>query len=141
MVQAGSFYQTGLVPGMYNMIAVLDNGKEVLLPDPVEVGVSPSYDLELDLPGSIFFDTMKGMNDEVIANHTFELIDTILGIEKVVEITTDEDGNFSYGPITSGEYFYRIDLDSDGWYELNETLLVRGDSENFSLAFASTYND
>ena len=136
MVQAGSFYQTGLVPGMYNMIAVLDNGKEVLLPDPVEVGINPSYDLQLDLPGSIFFDTMKGMDDEVIANHTFELIDTILGIEKAVEITTDENGNFSYGPITSGEYFYRIDLDSDGWYELNETLLVRGDSENFSLAFA-----
>jgi len=136
MVQAGSFYQTGLVPGMYNMIAVLENGKEVLLPDPVEVGVNPSYDLQLDLPGSIFFDTMKGMNDEVIANHTFELVDTILGIEKAVEITTDENGNFSYGPITSGEYFYRVDLDSDGWYELNETILVRSDSENFSLAFA-----
>ena len=136
MVQAGSFYQTGLVPGMYNMIAVLENGKEVLLPDPVEVGVNPSYDLQLDLPGSIFFDTMKGMDDEVIANHTFELVDTILGIEKAVEITTDEEGNFSYGPITSGEYFYRIDLDSDGWYELNETIIVRSDSENFSLAFA-----
>ena len=154
MVQAGSFYQTGLVPGMYNMIAVLDNGKEVLLPDPVEIGVTPSYDLQLDLPGSIFFDTMKGMDDVIIANHTFELIDSSLFAQSssdgttcsisdgCVEITTDEDGNFSYGPITSGEYFYRIDLDNDGWYELNETFNVRSDSENFSLAFAiPTYTD
>lgn len=142
MVQAGSFYQTGLVPGVYNMIAVLDNGKEVLLPDPVTIGIAPSYDLELDLPGSIFMDTMKGMDDVIIANQTFELVDTLLGVENAIEITTDEEGNFSYGPITSGEYFYRIDLDNDGWYELNETFLVRGDSENFTLAFAvPTFTD
>jgi len=154
MVQAGSFYKTGLVPGMYNLIAVLDNGKEVLLPDPVEVGINPSYDLELNLPGSIFFDTMKGMNDAVIANQTFELIDAILYADSFadntvcvssagcIEITTDEDGNFSYGPITSGEYFYRVDLDDDGWYELNETFVVFGDSENISLAFAvPTFTD
>lgn len=142
MVQAGSFYQTGLVPGMYNMIAVLDNGKEVLLPDPVEVGITPSYDLELNLPGSIFSDKMKGIDDVAIANHTFELVDTILGVDNAVEITTDEEGNFSYGPITSGEYFYRIDLDDDGWYELNETFMVRGESENFTLSFAvPTFTD
>jgi len=142
MVQAGSFYQTGLVPGMYNMIAVLENGKEVLLPDPVEIGINPSYDLELDLPGSIFSDTMKGMDEVAIANHTFELVDSILGVDNAVEITTDEYGNFSYGPITSGEYFYRIDLDDDGWYELNETFMVRGESENFTLAWpVPTFTD
>jgi len=154
MVQAGSFYQTGLVPGMYNMIAILANGKEVLLPDPVDVGINPSYDLELDLPGSIFADKMTGMDDLPIANHTFELIDSTLYAQSssdgttcdtgdgCIEITTDEEGNFSYGPLTSGEYFYRIDIDNDGWYELNETFTVRSDSENFSLAFAiPTFTD
>ena len=60
MVQPGSFYITGLLPGVYNMIAQLENGKEVLLPDPVNVGISPSYDLEMTMPGSIFKDTLFG---------------------------------------------------------------------------------
>ena len=35
------------------MIAQLDNGKEVLLPDPVEVGIYATYDLEDDHAGFI----------------------------------------------------------------------------------------
>ena len=31
MVEHGSFYRTGLLPGTYNMIAQLDNGKEAFL--------------------------------------------------------------------------------------------------------------
>ena len=134
MVQPGSFYITGLVPGMYNMIAQLDNGKEVLLPDPVVVGITPSYDLAMSMPGSLFEDTLEDFFSQVFANETIELIDTGLGEEFAVDIITDENGTFSYGPLAPGEYFYRVDVDNDGWYELNDTLFVRDDSENFSLS-------
>ena len=134
MVQPGSFYLTGLVPGVYNMIAQLDNGKEVLLPDPVNVGISPSYDLAMTMPGSIFEDTLQDFYEEKLVNEVIEWVDTDLGMDSLVEIHTDEDGNFSYGPIASGEYFYRVDIDNDGWYELNETIYARGESENFTLA-------
>ncbi|DAC23458.1 MAG TPA: hypothetical protein D7H91_00695, partial [Candidatus Poseidoniales archaeon] len=50
MVEPGSFYKTGLLPGTYNMIAQLENGKEVLLPDPVEIGIDPTYDLAMTMP-------------------------------------------------------------------------------------------
>jgi asparagine N-glycosylation enzyme membrane subunit Stt3 len=133
MVQAGSFYITGLIPGVYNMIAQLDNGKEVLLPDPVNVEISPSYNLAMTMPGSIFEDTLDDFFNQPFPNETIELVDVDLGLDKVMEILTDENGNFSYGPLAAGEYYYRVDVDSDGWYELNETILVRDASENFSL--------
>ncbi len=134
MVQPGSFYLTGLVPGMYNMIAQLDNGKEVLLPDPVNVGINPTYDLAMTMPGSLFEDTLEDFFGEVFANETIELIDEGLGEEFAVDIITDENGTFSYGPVAPGDYFYRVDVDNDGWYELNESMFVRDDSENFTLA-------
>ena len=136
MVQPGSFYITGLVPGMYNMIAQLDNGKEVLLPDPVNVGITPTYDLAMSMPGSLFEDTLEDFFSEVFANETIELVDVGLGEEFAVNIITDENGSFSYGPLAPGDYFYRVDVDNDGWYEINESLFVRDDSENFSMSMA-----
>ena len=86
MVQPGSFYITGLVPGMYNMIAQLDNGKEVLLPSAVDVGINPSYDLEMTMPGSLFEDVLEDFFGEVYANETIELIDEGLGEEYAIQI-------------------------------------------------------
>ncbi|MGB0312367.1 MAG: hypothetical protein ACPGDD_00575, partial [Poseidonia sp.] len=70
MVEPGSFYKTGLLPGTYNMIAQLPNGKEVLLPDPVVIGIDPSYDLDMTMPGAIFKDTLKDMHGDALANQT-----------------------------------------------------------------------
>ena len=136
MVQPGSFYLTGLVPGMYNMIAQLDNGKEVLLPRPVDIGITPTYDLEMSMPGSIFEDTLEDFFSIIFANETIELVDEGLGEEFAVDIITDENGTFSYGPLAPGDYFYRVDIDNDGWYEVNDSFTVRDDSENFSMLMA-----
>ena len=103
MVEAGSFYKTGLLPGTYNMIAQLASGKEVLLPDPVEIGVDPSYDLDMTMPGAIFKDTLRDMNGDFMPNQTIELIDVELGEDAAVMIMTDEEGNFSYGPLPEGD--------------------------------------
>ena len=132
MVQPGSFYITGLLPGVYNMIAQLENGKEVLLPDPVNVGISPSYDLEMTMPGSIFKDTLFGTEGE-LANQQIQLVDIDLGTDSMILIDTDENGNFSEGPLASGEYYYRVDVDGDGWYESNYSFSVFDDSQNITL--------
>lgn len=133
IVEPGSFYISGLTPGTYNMIAQLDNGKEVLLPQPVEVKIDPQFDLRLTMPGSLFTDTMEDMNGDTFANRTFELIDIVLGEEEAIIIETNETGGFKYGPLSKGEYYYRFDLDNDGWYELNNTLLVGDQSEELSV--------
>ena len=132
MVQPGSFYITGLIPGVYNMIAQLENGKEVLLPDPVDIGISPTYDLQMTMPGSIFKDTLFGTEGE-LANQKIQLVDFDLGTDSMILIETDEDGNFSEGPLASGEYYYRVDVDGDGWYESNHTFSVFDDSQNITL--------
>ena len=134
MVEAGSFYKTGLLPGTYNMIAQLANGKEVLLPDPVEVGIEPTYDLAMTMPGAIFKDTLKDMHGDAMPNQTIEFVDMDLGEEFAVMITTDEEGNFSYGPVAPGDYYYRGDVDGDGWYDYNETTFVNNDITNITLA-------
>ena len=133
MVEPGSFYKTGLLPGTYNMIAQLPNGKEVLLPDPVEIGIDPSYELEMTMPGAIFKDTLKDMHGDALPNQTIEWIDVELGEDAAVMIMTDEEGNFSYGPIPPGEYYYRGDVDDDGWYDFNESTFVNDDVSNITL--------
>ncbi len=134
MVEPGSFYKTGLLPGTYNMIAQLENGKEVLLPDPVEIGVDPSYDLVMTMPAAIFKDTLSSMSGDPLSNVTIELIDRDLGEDLAVAIVTDENGNFSYGPVPKGDYYYRVDVDNDGWYDLNESVMVLDDTTNITLA-------
>ena len=136
MVEPGSFYKTGLLPGTYNMIAQLDNGKEVLLPDPVEIGINPSYDLAMTMPGAIFADTLMTLDGDVLAEKTIELVDTALGEAFSEQFTTDENGTFSQGPVPKGDYFYRIDVDGDGWYDVNETIIVIDDTTNITLVGA-----
>ena len=134
MVEPGSFYKTGLLPGTYNMIAQLSNGKEVLLPEPVEIGIEPSYDLAMTMPGAIFKDTLRDMHGDILPNQTIEWIDVELGEDATVMVMTDEEGNFSYGPIPPGDYYYRGDVDDDGWYDFNETAFVNDDVTNITLA-------
>ena len=136
MVEPGSFYVTGLMPGRYNMIAQLDSGREVLLPDPVDIGITASYDVQMTIPGSFFNDTMLDSEGNVLANFTFELQDLGLSDEDVVLITTNETGYFEAGPLPPGDYYYRFDLDNDSFYEYNQTLWVWDDPSNFSIDFA-----
>ena len=135
MVEPGSFYKTGLLPGTYNMIAQMENGKEVLLPEPVVVGITPSYDLDMTIPASHFSDTLIDIENNPLANATIEFVDVVLGEDSLIEIITDENGSFAHGPITFGEYYYRVDVDGDGWYDLNQTLFVSDESENLTLGF------
>ena len=52
MVEAGAFSVNGLVPGRYNMFAHLENGRTVMLPDPVDVAIEMNTaPLQMELPG------------------------------------------------------------------------------------------
>lgn len=140
MVAPGSFYKTGLMPGTYNMIAMMGSGREILLPDPVDVTISPTSGLEMTMPGSIFEDILYAdyLTDSEptpLPNATIELIDFELPDETApVEILTDENGSFSYGPLATGAYQWRVDIDQDGWYEIEENFSVGLDSENVTLS-------
>ena len=133
IVNPGSFYQTGLVPGVYNMIAVMPNGREILLPDPVEVGIEPSFDLSMTVPASLFADQLTTMTGEAIPNQEVQVVDAELGEDEMITIMSDEEGNVTYGPITAGEYYVRVDVDGDDFYELNQTMMVTDEPMNLSF--------
>ena len=48
-------------------------------------------------------------------------------------ISTDENGNFSYGPLATGFYQWCVDIDDDGWYELEQNFTVDSDTVNITL--------
>lgn len=139
MVAPGSFYKTGLMPGTYSMIAVMESGREVQLPDPVEVTIEASSDLEMKMPGSIFEDKLYADyftdgEPTPLPNTTIELVDFELAEDaEAISILTDEEGNMSYGPLASGDYQWRVDIDQDGWYEVEYNFTVGYDSSNVSL--------
>ena len=140
MVAPGSFYKTGLMPGTYNMIAVMQNGREILLPSPVEVSIGPSTGLDMKMPGSIFEDILYADfytdgSPTPLNNTTIELLDFDLADGTApIQIVTDENGSFSYGPLSTGDYQWRVDIDDDGWFEVEENFSVGMDSENVTLA-------
>ena len=142
IVSPGSFYMSGILPGVYNMLAVMPNGREILLPDPVTVGLEPTYDLSMTVPASQISDILYSMDGEVLAFQKLELIDVELGEEFMIPLKSGEDGNVSYGPITSGLYYLRVDLDDDGFYEMNQTIQVFDEPTNitFDLGVPQMYD-
>ena len=129
MVNPGSFYQTGMVPGEYEAYAKLDNGREVLLPETVSVGINNEFGLTLSMPGSLIIGNLTNTTGGVLSNTSFEIIDTLTEDSQPITVTSNETGGYKYGPVSSGEYEYRIDLDSDGFYEVSGELFVGDETE------------
>ncbi|MEC8540489.1 MAG: hypothetical protein VXY53_01455 [Candidatus Thermoplasmatota archaeon] len=127
----GSFYQTGIVPGEYEAYASLENGREVLLPQTVSVGINPEFGLTLSMPGSLFMGNLTNETGAALANTSFEITDKLSENAPTTTVTTNETGGYKYGPVSSGEYEYRIDLDSDGFYEVSGALFVGNETELF----------
>ena len=132
MVEPGSFYQTGLTPGEYDAYAVLENGIEVKLPETVIVSINPSFDLSLQIPGSLITGNVTDESGNPMDNVSFEWFESSLGEESLIHVTANEQGNYSYGPIYAGTYQYRIDVDNDGFYELDSTITFGDDSQTFT---------
>ena len=129
MVSPGSFYQTGLVPGEYEVTANLQNGREVLLPQTVTVGINPEFGISLVMPGSMISGNLTNSTGGALANTSFEFIDSLIEDATPIIVTTNETGGYRYGPISSGEYEYRIDIDEDGFYEVSGTISVGDETE------------
>ena len=96
---------------------VLENGIEVKLPETVIVSINPSFDLSLQIPGSLITGNVTDESGNPMDNVSFEWFESSLGEESLIHVTANEQGNYSYGPIYAGTYQYRIDVDNDGFYE------------------------
>ena len=134
MVEAGAFSVNGLVPGRYNMFAHLENGRTVLLPDPVDVAIEMNTaPIQMELPGAVFRDNLTDFGGSGIADAEILLSDTETD-DDPISFRTNETGFFAHGPLTTGTYAYTVDLDGDGFHEVNATLTVEDLSTVVTLA-------
>ena len=106
------------------------NGKEVKLPQIVSVGLEPTYGVSLSMPGSVIMGNLTNSTNSPINNTSFELIDSDSNGDVII-ITTNESGGYKYGPLSSGDYNYQIDLDGDNLYEQSGVISVGEESEIF----------
>ena len=103
--------------------------EKLTLPETVSVGINPEFGLTLSMPGSLFLGNLTNETGEVLPNTSFEIIDKLSDNAPAIIVTSNETGGYRYGPISSGEYEYRIDLDSDGFYEVSGELFVGNETE------------
>jgi len=133
IVNPGSFYLSDLVPGEYQVTIVLPNSRKHVMDQSLTVPVSV-LEADLSIPGFLFSDVLLMDDGTPVANQTMEIIDLTFGDTEFTSINTDENGNFSNGPMLPGEYYWRVDIDSDGLYDANETFAIyEGDDANVTL--------
>jgi len=133
IVNPGSFYLSGMVPGEYQVTIVLPNSRTHVMEQTMNVPVSIT-DTDLSIPGFLFSDVLMMDDYTPVVNQTMEIIDIALGESELTTFSTDENGNFSHGPILPGEYYWRVDIDSDGLYDVNATFVIKeGDEANITL--------
>ncbi len=132
MVSPGSFYQTELVPGVYEAYVDLDNGKEVKLSETISVGINPTFDLSLSMEGALLEGNITNSSGDFIANVSFDVFDALTEDSMPVTILTNETGGYKYGPLSVGEYNYQLDIDDDGFYESSGTFVVDPSAETIT---------
>lgn len=135
MVRQGSFAINGMVPGTYDVVVRFSNGLNVTLPEPLVINTEPLSDGIFPIPGNRLFGNLTDLDDNVV-NGTLELVSLDLPSLAPTLIQTADNGSFEHGPVPAGNWTLRMDLDGDGWYELNATLgLGQGFEQTENVSF------
>ena len=77
MVSPGSFYQTGIVPGEYEVTVSLENGRDVLLPQTVTVGINPEFGIVLSMPGSLISGNLTNATGGILTNKSLKILNSL----------------------------------------------------------------
>ncbi len=129
MVQAGTFHLIDAIPGKYNVAVIFNDGTRIEIIDGFNVpfrGVPSLH--QIDVAGGSISGTLTDENGNTLAGsvtmvHSESDNDTILGECSEVMyapcmLTADENGSFEFGPIMPGEYTFALDMDEDGFNEV-----------------------
>ncbi|HII58332.1 MAG TPA: hypothetical protein HA328_05225, partial [Candidatus Poseidoniaceae archaeon] len=132
MVSPGSFYQTGIVPGEYQALVMFDDGSEVELPQTVSVGIDPSFGISLSMPGSLIAGNVTDSRGTPANNLSIFFGNVNQENASEVEIKSNETGGYYFGPLYPGTYSYRVDIDEDGYNELESQVTITNDEQLLS---------
>ena len=148
MVQAGTFHLTNAIPGNYDIVILFEDGTRVAINDGFTVpftGVPSLY--EIDVAGGMISGSLIDRDGDPISstvsmnmlsseNNTYpgECAELMFA---PCNITTDEDGFFEFGPVLPGEYIFELDMDNDGFNELELIHEFEADMDS-EVTFPST---
>jgi len=132
MVQAGTFHLIDAIPGNYNVAVIFDDGTRIEIIDGFNIpyqGV-PSLN-QIDVAGGSISGTLTDEDGNTLSGSVTMLLsesenNSILGECSEVmyapcSLTADENGSFEFGPIMPGEYTFALDMDEDGFNEVELT--------------------
>ena len=130
MVQAGTFHLRDMIPGIYSVTAILDDGTRVELDDSFTVPSAINQVQKIDIQGSLISGKLINSSGEVVDGYAALLDDS----SEFEDATTDcadsghapcrmypnEMGDYGVGPLPPGNYSVAIDVDQDGFFEIIE---------------------
>ena len=137
MVKPGSFHLIDAIPGEYKVTITYPNGETSVVPMPLTVPNEPANGVVLSVPAGHVSGTIEDENGTALPGrvHLVEINGT--ASDTSVEcsdsgyapcwIDTDENGSFSFGPITKGNYSALVDSDMDGFSESFRMFMVNDD--------------
>ena len=127
MVKPGSFHLIDAIPGEYLVTITYPNGETSIVPQPLEVPNEPVSGIVLGVPAGHLSGTIADENGTALPGrvHLVEIngsaSDTSIACSDSgyapCWIETDENGTFSFGPISKGNYSALVDSDMDGFSE------------------------
>ena len=130
MVQAGTFHLRDMIPGIYSVTAILDDGTRVELDDSFTVPSAINQVQKVDIQGSLISGKLINSSGEVVDGYA-ALLDDSSEFEDATADCADsghapcrmypnEMGDYGVGPLPPGNYSVAIDVDQDGFFEIIE---------------------
>ena len=129
MVQAGTFHLIDAIPGKYDVTIVFSDGTQIDINDGFYVpfqGVPSLH--EIDVAGGAISGILTDTDGNPLSGSVSMMLvdsenDTLLGECSEVmyapcQMTADQNGSFEFGPIVPGEYIFELDMDEDGFNEV-----------------------
>ena len=137
MVKPGSFHLIDAIPGEYHVTITYPNGETGIIPQPLEVSNEPTSGIVLTVPAGHLSGTIANENGTALPGrvHLVEINGSATDTSNACSdsgyapcwIDTDENGSFSFGPITKGNYSAMVDSDMDGFSESFRMFSVNDD--------------
>ncbi len=130
MVQAGTFHLRDMIPGIYSVTAILDDGTRVNLDDSFTVPTPINQVQKIDIQGSVISGKLIYESGHIVDGYA-ALLDETSEYANATEdcavyghlpcrMYPDDRGDYGFGPLPPGNYSVAIDVDNDGFFEIME---------------------
>ncbi len=123
MIAAGSFYLSGVMPGVYNVTLEFPDGTNQNLTDTIDIARTPVLGTTLQAQAGAINASTKNLENMEPVQMNVSLYSASAGAVIAVKMT-DETGHTMFGPLPPGDYFTTINADGDEFEDGNVSLTI-----------------